>query len=88
MRLWGSVTSITLALDAEIHAALRQAAEDDVNALGAKGLAAWGLALPVWMKASWFKKQGYQKADRMGIQTLAWKPFSEWSKNRKKQVRL
>jgi GNAT superfamily N-acetyltransferase len=57
--------------------ALLQAAEDDVRSLGAKGLAAWGLILPFWMKASWFKKHGYKKADRDGISQLLWKPFSE-----------
>ncbi|MFH1032728.1 MAG: GNAT family N-acetyltransferase [Chloroflexota bacterium] len=70
--------------------ALLQAAEDDVKALGAKGLAAWGLVLPFWMKASWFKKHGYKAADRMGIQVLLWKPFAEdvappkWIKTKKK----
>ncbi|MFC2058139.1 GNAT family N-acetyltransferase [Chloroflexota bacterium] len=57
--------------------ALIQAAEDDAKAMGAKGIAAWGLLLPFWMKASWFKKQGFKKVDRQGIQVLLWKPFSE-----------
>lgn len=56
--------------------ALLQAAEEDVRSLGAKGLAAWGLILPFWMKASWFKKHGYKKADRDGISLLVWKPFN------------
>ncbi|MCP4137402.1 MAG: GNAT family N-acetyltransferase [bacterium] len=56
--------------------ALLKAAEDDVISLGGKGLAAWGLSLPFWMKASWFKKQGYKKADKSGIQVLLWKSFS------------
>ena len=30
-------------------------------------MAVWGVALPFWMKASWFKKQGYRKVDRQGI---------------------
>ena len=54
-----------------------EAAEADARALGAKGMAAWGLALPVWMRASWFKKHGYRKAERSGISTLVWKPFVE-----------
>jgi len=29
------------------------------------------------MKASWFKKQGYEKADKMGMQILLWKAFSD-----------
>jgi GNAT superfamily N-acetyltransferase len=57
--------------------ALLKAAEDDARALGAKGMAAWGLSLPFWMKASWFKKQGYQKADKDGMAVLMWKPFVE-----------
>ena len=57
--------------------ALLQAAEDDARALGAQGMAAWGVALPFWMKASWFKKQGYRRADRRGISVLLWKPFTE-----------
>ncbi len=55
--------------------ALLAAAEEDVRQLGAKGLAAWGLLLPFWMKASWFKKHGFVKADRLGFQMLLWKPF-------------
>ncbi len=55
---------------------LLQAAEEDAKALGAKGMAAWGMALPVFMRASWFKKHGYRKADRIGIQALLWKPFA------------
>ena len=43
---------------------LLQAAETDVEARGAKGLVAWGLVLPFWMKASWFKQHGYTKVDR------------------------
>ena len=57
--------------------ALLQAAEDDAMALGARGMAAWGLWLPIWMKASWFKKHGYRQSDRIGIQSLVWKPFTE-----------
>lgn len=36
--------------------ALLAAAEEDARARGAKGMAAWGLSLPFWMKAAWFKK--------------------------------
>ncbi|MCK4907296.1 MAG: GNAT family N-acetyltransferase, partial [Spirochaetes bacterium] len=39
--------------------ALLKAAEEDARHLGAKGIAAWGISLPFWMKASWFKKKGY-----------------------------
>lgn len=57
--------------------ALLDAAENDVKILGAKGMAAWGLRLPFWMKASWFKKHGYKKADRDSIRLLVWKAFSD-----------
>jgi GNAT superfamily N-acetyltransferase len=57
--------------------ALLRAAEADIRARGAKGVAAWGLILPVWMRAAWFKRHGYVKADRMGIQALVWKPFQQ-----------
>lgn len=56
--------------------ALLRAVEEDVREMGSKGLVAWGIALPFWMKASWFVKQGYNKVDRMGLQVLLWKPFS------------
>jgi hypothetical protein len=56
--------------------ALLAAAEEDVIQLGARGMAAWGLAMPIWMKASWFKKHGYRRADRSGIRELVWKPFT------------
>jgi N-acetylglutamate synthase-like GNAT family acetyltransferase len=56
--------------------ALLYSAEEDARQSGAKGVAAWGVALPFWMKASWFKKQGYRKADRQGISELVWKPFT------------
>ncbi len=72
--------------------ALVRAAEDDARALGAKGIAAWGIALPFWMKASWFKKQGFAPVDRLGLlgQVLLWKPFAgdavppKWVRRKKK----
>jgi GNAT superfamily N-acetyltransferase len=59
--------------------ALIQAAEADARSRGAKGMVAWGIPLPFWMKASWFKKQGYTRVDKMGLlgQVLLWKPFSD-----------
>lgn len=59
--------------------ALLQAAEEDAKSLGTKGIAAWGIPLPFWMKASWFKKHGYIKADQNGFlgEVLLWKPFSD-----------
>jgi GNAT superfamily N-acetyltransferase len=55
--------------------ALLSAAEEDARTLGAKGIAAWGVILPFWMRASWFRKHGYVVADREGIMSLLWKPF-------------
>ena len=72
-----------------IGKALLQAAEDDVKTLGAKGIAAWGLALPFWMRASWFKKQGFKKVDKESMRVLLWKPFTsdaiprKWIKEKK-----
>jgi hypothetical protein len=60
--------------------ALLKAAEDDSRQLGANGLATWGLILPVFMRASWFKKQGYRVVDKSGIMRLMWKPFNENAK--------
>ncbi|RJO66880.1 MAG: N-acetyltransferase [Myxococcales bacterium] len=57
--------------------ALIAAAEQDAKRLGARGMAAWGIWLPFWMKASWFKKHGYRKADRQGMAVLLWKPFTD-----------
>jgi hypothetical protein len=57
--------------------ALLAAAEGDARQLGAKGMAAWGAWLPFWMRASWFRKHGYRKADRQGIAVLLWKPFAD-----------
>ena len=73
-----------------IGTALLKAAEEDVRSTGAKGIAAWGISLPFWMKASWFKKKGYKKADKDGMAVLLWKPFVEdakppkWVKEKKK----
>ena len=72
--------------------ALHSAAEDDARALGAKGIAAWGIPLPFWMKASWFRKQGYTKVDKQGFlgNVLLWKPFTndatppKWIRQKKK----
>lgn len=70
--------------------ALLAAAEDDARALGAKGMAAWGVSLPVFMRASWFKKHGYRKVDKNEVAVLLWKPFAEdalpprWIREKKK----
>jgi len=56
--------------------ALLAAAEADARERGALGMAAWGVRFPVWMRASWYRKQGYRRADRQGIAVLMWKPFT------------
>jgi GNAT superfamily N-acetyltransferase len=63
-----------------IGTALLQAAEDDVRSLGAKGIAAWGITLPFFLRAAWFKKHGYQKADKSDIALLLWKQFDPEAK--------
>jgi N-acetylglutamate synthase-like GNAT family acetyltransferase len=55
---------------------LLEAAEADARSLGAGGIAAWGLLVPAFMRASWFKKHGYRTADRQGIRVLLWKQFT------------
>jgi hypothetical protein len=73
-----------------IGSRLIEAAEEDVKELNGKGIAAWGISLPFWMKASWFRKKGYKKIDKNGIAVLLWKSFSDdavlpkWIKEKKK----
>ncbi len=73
-----------------IGKALLLAAEDDIRSMGRKGMAAWGVSLPFWMKASWFRKQGFKKVDKNGMSVLLWKPFADdavaprWIKERKR----
>ncbi len=71
--------------------ALLKAAEEDAKSLGTKGIVAWGSSLPVWMKASWYKKQGYVPVDSKGFlgDVLLWKTFADdaqppkWNKQQK-----
>ena len=56
--------------------ALLKAAEDDCREIGVNGLVTWGLAIPVFMKASWFKRHGYKVVDKNGMMRLLWKPFN------------
>ncbi len=63
--------------------ALLAAAEKDVKAKGADGLVSWGISMPFWMKASWYRKQGYSKVDKNGIAVLLWKPFTTNAKKPK-----
>jgi len=57
--------------------ALLKAAEQDVKELGGKYIAAWGISLPFWMRAKWFKKNGYKKIDKYKGAVLMWKSFSK-----------
>lgn len=59
-----------------IGTALLEAAEKDVKRLGGNALSAWGLRVPIWMRASWFKKHGYVRVDSQGLASLMWKPFN------------
>ena len=74
--------------------ALLAAAESDARERGAKGMVTWGMSLPFWMQASWFKKQGYRKIDKKSVQVLLWKPFTDtaiapkWIKEKKKPERI
>ena len=74
--------------------ALLAAAEADAGERGAKGMVAWGVSLPFWMRASWFKKHGYRKVDKKDMQVLLWKPFTDaaippkWIKEKKKPERI
>ena len=56
--------------------ALLRAAEEDVKQLGAKGMAVWGIALPFFMRASWFRRHGYKTTDKDGMMRLLWKAFT------------
>jgi len=70
--------------------ALLVAAEEEARKRGKKGMAAWGIGLPFWMRASWFKKHGYKAADKNSMAILLWKPFTAdaappaWFKQKKR----
>jgi len=51
-------------------------AEQDAQALGATGMSGWGLIIPVFMRARWYRQRGYRIADRNGLMALVWKPFT------------
>jgi ribosomal protein S18 acetylase RimI-like enzyme len=59
--------------------ALLNAAVEDSKALGSKGIVAWGTSLPTWMRATWYKKQGFVQTDSTGFlgDVLLWKKFSD-----------
>ena len=57
--------------------ALLEAAEQDIRERGAGGAAAWGVSLPFWMRAAWFKKHGYVETDRRKQAVLLWRRFKD-----------
>lgn len=57
--------------------ALLNAAEEDVKALGVNGIVTWGLIIPVFMRASWFKRHGYKVVGKNGLMRVMWKPFND-----------
>lgn len=57
--------------------ALLKAAEEDAKELGAKGMVAFGVSMPFWIPAGWFKKRGYVPVDKNDMMILLWKPFDE-----------
>ena len=57
--------------------ALLAAAEQDARERGGQAMVAWGVSLPVFVRASWYKKHGYQVCDKAGLSLLVWKPFGE-----------
>lgn len=63
--------------------ALLEAAEKDVKSRGADGIVCWGISMPFWMKASWYKKHGYSKVDKNAMAVLLWKPFTADAKKPK-----
>ncbi|MBI9015452.1 MAG: GNAT family N-acetyltransferase [Clostridiales bacterium] len=56
---------------------LIEAAEQDCRELDTNGLLVWGISMPFFMRASWFKKHGFKKIDKDNIRILLWKPFKE-----------
>ena len=53
-----------------------KAVEQDAKAMGAKGIAAWGIDWETnWMQASFFEHMGYLRADEEDKVVVFWKPF-------------
>lgn len=55
---------------------LLEAAEEDCRSMGVKGLLAWGISMPFWMRASWYKKHGYKKIDKDSPTVLMFKSLN------------
>jgi ribosomal protein S18 acetylase RimI-like enzyme len=59
-----------------IGPALLRAAEEDMRARGARGVAAWGIQADEWMNAPWFERHGYHRVDEQGWLALTFKAFN------------
>ena len=57
--------------------ALLQAAEEDIKARGAAGIVTWGITLPFWMRAAWYRKHGYRVVQRDSMSRLLFKSLRE-----------
>ncbi len=57
--------------------ALLKAAEEDVQKRGSSGIVAWGVSMPFWMRAAWYKKQDYKIIDNNKGTVLLWKSFTK-----------
>ena len=57
--------------------ALLDAAEEEMRARGARGVAAWGLVFEEWMNAPWFERHGYRRVDQQGMMGLVFKAFDD-----------
>lgn len=55
--------------------ALLTALEAEIRGRGGRGVAAWGISGPFWMRAAWFKRHGYRPVDRDGLAILLFKPL-------------
>jgi GNAT superfamily N-acetyltransferase len=60
-----------------IGKALLKSAEKDAKQRGSKAMVAWGMSMPFFIRASWYKKYGYLPVDKQGIMVLLWKPFAQ-----------
>ncbi|MBN1523544.1 MAG: GNAT family N-acetyltransferase [Spirochaetales bacterium] len=57
--------------------ALLEAFEKDAKKQGKDGVVVWGLTIPVFMQASWFRKKGYAAVDKNGVMQLLWKKLKD-----------
>jgi len=58
-----------------IGSALLRAAEEDMRARGARGVAAWGVRMDEWMSAPWYERHGYRRVDEQGQLAVVFKAF-------------